>query len=351
MAFNRPSLQQLVDRGASDIEAGLPGTDARLRRSNLNVLARVLAGGFHGLYGYLDFIARQVSVETADAEFLDRKASTFKVFRKPADYARGQVLLTGTAGAEVLNGARMLRGDGALYYTTADVVVGGGGTVLAEVIADAPGAAGNSDAGATLSFDQPVASVQATGTVQAPGLTGGIDEEDDDSLRARLVARIQAPPNGGSAADYVRWALEVPGVTRAWVYPLESGVGTVTVRFVRDDDVSFIPDAGEVAAVQAYIDELRPVCANVTVAAPTAVPLALTIALTPDTPTVRAAVTAELTDLLLREASPGGTILLSHLREAISVASGETNHVLSVPSADVTHTSSQIAVLGTITWV
>ena len=39
---------------------------------------------------------------------------------------------------------------------------------------------------------------------------------------------------------------------------------------VRDDDASLIPDAGEVATVQAYIDSLRPVTASVTVVAPTA---------------------------------------------------------------------------------
>jgi uncharacterized phage protein gp47/JayE len=65
---------------------------------------------------------------------------------------------------------------------------------------------------------------------------------------------------------------------------------------------------------------------------------------------VQAAVAAELADLLRREAEPGGTILVSHLREAISIAVGETNHVLSSPAADVTHATGQIATLGTITW-
>jgi uncharacterized phage protein gp47/JayE len=78
----------------------------------------------------------------------------------------------------------------------------------------------------------------------------GSDEESTDELRARLLARLQNPPHGGNATDYEAWAKEVSGVTRAWSYPLELGAGTVTVRFVRDDDASPIPDAGEVAAVQ-----------------------------------------------------------------------------------------------------
>lgn len=84
--------------------------------------------------------------------------------------------------------------------------------------------------------------------------------------------------------------------------------------------------------------------------APTAAPLNLTIQLTPNTAAVRAAVTAELADVVRREAMPGGTLLLSHLREAISVAAGEINNVLSTPTADVTHAPGQMPVLGTITW-
>jgi uncharacterized phage protein gp47/JayE len=149
----------------------------------------------------------------------------------------------------------------------------------------------------------------------------------------------------------VNWALEVPGVTRAWCYPQELGAGTVTVRFVRDDDVSLIPDAGEVTAVQDYINARRPVTADVSVVAPIAVAVDLSIDVVPDTTEVRAAVEAELKDLIQREGAPGTTLLLSHIREAISIAAGEFNYTMSTPSADITHTTGQIPVLGTITWL
>jgi uncharacterized phage protein gp47/JayE len=143
----------------------------------------------------------------------------------------------------------------------------------------------------------------------------------------------------------------VSGVTRAWVYPGEQGDGTVVLRFMRDDDADPIPDAGEVAAVQAALDAERPVTATLFVVAPVATPLDFAIQLTPDTTAVRAAVQAELADLLRREAEPGGTILISHLREAIAVAGGETDHVMTVPAANVPHATGQIATMGVITWV
>ena len=70
-----------------------------------------------------------------------------------------------------------------------------------------------------------------------------------------------------------------------------------------------------------------------------------------DTVAQRAAVTAELEDLLSRTASPGGTVLLSSLLTAIGSTPGVTDYTVTVPSADVTHTANQLATLSTITWI
>jgi uncharacterized phage protein gp47/JayE len=350
MPFSRPTLSELIDRAASDIETRLPGTDARLRRSNLNVLARVHAGAVHGLYGYLDWLALQLMPDTAEAEHLARWASIWGVTRKAAAAANGNVTFSGTNGTVISAGTLIQRADGAQFTTDAEGTISGGSATIA-VTAAVAGADGNADASTSLTLVSPIAGINTTATVAAGGLSGGADEEDDDSLRERLLSRVQRQPHGGADFDYETWALEVAGVTRAWVYPQELGLGTVTVRFVRDDDVSIIPDAGEVAAVQAYIDARRPVTAAVAVVAPTAVPLDFEISgLNPNNTTVKAAIEAELEDLLRREAEPGGTILISHIREAISVAAGEHDHVLVSPSANVTHTTGQLATMGTITW-
>jgi uncharacterized phage protein gp47/JayE len=344
MPFSRPDLATLIARAEADIETRLPGADARLRRSNLNVLARVHSGAAHGLYGYLDWIARQVIYDTAETELLERWAGIWGIGRKPAAPA------TGTNGTVIPAGTRLVRSDAAEFLVDAEATVSGG-TAGVLLTADVAGQAGNTAAGSALSLATPIAGISADATVAAGGLTGGADIEADDLLRARFLARIRQPPHGGAAHDYVAWALEIEGVTRAWSYSAELGLGTVTVRFVRDDDVSPIPDAGEVAAVQAHIDTLRPVTAAVTVVAPVAVPMDFQIQLTPGTAAVKAAVEAELRDLLLREAEPGATILLSHIREAISIAAGETDHDLVSPAADVTHTTGQMATFGSITWL
>jgi uncharacterized phage protein gp47/JayE len=113
-----------------------------------------------------------------------------------------------------------------------------------------------------------------------------------------------------------------------------------------------IPLIDDVTTVQNYINVRRPVTADVEVVAPIPVELDFEIHLNIfDTAEIRAAIETELRDMIRRDAIPGGTIYLSRIKEAISVASGEFDHVLTIPSANVTHTTGQIAVMGTITWI
>jgi uncharacterized phage protein gp47/JayE len=139
-------------------------------------------------------------------------------------------------------------------------------------------------------------------------------------------------------------------VTRAWVFPQWMGAGTVGVFFVRDGDESIFPDEAEVAIVADYIDERRPVTAEVYVQAPTALPVDLTISIAPDSVAIREAISATLADLIDREGEPGGKLLLSHINEAISLAAGEVDHVLTVPATDVQADAGEMPTLGAITW-
>lgn len=349
MSFARPTLSEINDRARADFNGRLSGADSRLRRSALDVIARVHSGGVHGLYGFIEWVSRQILPDTADADVLVRWASIFGVSRKAAEPAIGSITMTGVNGTAIPEGAVLQRGDQVEYVVTADAVIALG-TATVAVEAATPGAGGNAEAGVLVTLTSPIAGVTSTAVAAVGGLVGGADEEDDGSLRERLLDRIRQQPMGGAQSDYERWAREVAGVTRAWVYPELNGLGTVGVGFVMDDREDIIPLSGDVTAVAAHIAPLRPVTAAVTVFAPTADPLDLEIAITPDTPGIRAAIEAELRDLLRREAEPGGTLLISHIRQAISTAAGEVDHVLTTPTANVVSAAGELAVLGDIDW-
>lgn len=349
MTFNRPTLTQLITRARADQDARLPGADSRLPASVLDVLARAHSGAVNGLYGYLDWLARQLLPDAAEAEFLARHADIWRVTRKGAIGAAGNISCTGTAGAAVPIGSLLVTAAGREYRTTAAAVIGGGATPV-PVQDVAGGLAGNLAVGAALTFAAPIAGVNAAAVVAAGGLAGGADEEDDEALRTRLLTRIRTPPQGGALADYVSWALEVPEVTRAWAFREWMGAGTVGVTFVMDGRPSILPEPEDIDAVAAYLDERRPVTATPVVFAPVAYPIDVRIRLNPATLAVKDAVIAELEDFFARDAAPGGTIRVSRLREAVSIAAGEVWHDLELPSENITVGPGGLPVLGVVSW-
>lgn len=350
MTFIRPTLSTLIERGRADIDSRLPGADSKLPASVLDVLARAHAGAANGLYGYLDWLGRQILPDTADEELLGRHAAIWGLTRKAAVGATGTVALTGAQGTAVPIGTALIRDDDVEFRTTAAVTLGLGNTSVA-VEEAVGGTAGNTAIATVLRFVAPIAGVNSGATVEAPGLDGGAPEEDDEALRTRLLTRIRTPPNGGARGDYERWALEVAEVTRAWVFPGWMGIGTVGVTFVLDGREDILPTEDDIALVETHIGALRPVTANVVVFAPEPFPIDVRIKLVPDTADTRAAVLAELADFFARDAQPGGTIFLSRLREAVSIAAGETWHDLELPSLNIEAAPGSLPVLGEVEWV
>jgi uncharacterized phage protein gp47/JayE len=407
MPFIRPTITEIAERVEQDHVSRLELQTPLLRRAMVRVLSRVVAGAAHLLHGFLEFLSRQIFPDLAERAYLLRWGSLFGITLKAAEFASGNVVVVGTNATVIPLASRLTRADGTAYTVDADVTVatltawagttaytvgalrrnggnvyqcitagtsaGSGGptttatditdgtahwryiaagsaAVLAAVHAELAGQDGNCEIGTAVAFESPIAGANASATFGYGGLASGADEEDIEAYRTRVISRMRAPPHGGNETDYVAWALEVPGVTRAWCYPVEGGAGTVTVRFVRDNDASLIPDAGEVTAVANHIAPLRPVTAVVTVAAPTADALNFTLHIVPDTTATRAAVEAEIRDMILRDSKPGETILLSHIETAIGNAEGITDFAVTLPAADVVHATGHMAVFGAITW-
>lgn len=352
MAFSIPDLNSTRQQIAADIEAHLPGTEARTRRSTLGVLAFALAGAVQGLHAHIDYRYRNfLPDELADAEGVERWARRFKLWYRDATPAGGQVTISGTPGSTLLAGTTLQFTQDQLYTVREDLTLGAS-TGQAAVEAVTAGSAGNLPTGARLTLVSPVVGIQSTATVGADGLTGGADQEDLPGLRDRLHRRMAEPPQGGTLADYETWALEShTAITRAWATEHEQGTGSVVVRVVCDNQDSPIPGAEVLEAADAYIGQRRPAGRrSVYLLPPVDVPVQYQIRAVPNTLQVRAAIEAELRDLHRREAAPSATLLLSHIREAVSLASGETDNEVLYPTADLAHGTGQMPTFGGITW-
>lgn len=371
MPFARPTLTELRDLVSQDIAAALPGTDPLLRFSNLSIMGEVLAGLTHLHYGYLDWIALQSNPATATDEYLEAWAALKGVTREPATSASGPVSFAGSNGTVLPAGTALSRADGKTFTTTTSGTVSGG-SVTVNATADADpegltGAWGNMAAGSVLTLAASIDGINSNGTTGT--WTGGADIETDDSLKARMLERYQNPPHGGAAADYVAWAEEVPGVTRAWCVPNGAGAGTVQVFVMLDETESAhggfpqgtdgvatlelrgTPATGDQLAVANHIYSLRPVTALVSVYAPGAYTQNFTITgLASADPSVRTNVTSAISGVLRQYGELGGTVALSLIESEIAAVAGTSGFVITSPTANITAGAGQIPVLGTVTY-
>ena len=92
MAFQRPTLDQLIERVKTDIKGGLNLVNVA-RRSFINVISRAIAGMAHLLYSYLTWISRQVFPDTAELEYLERWASIWGVTRSESTFAELNIII------------------------------------------------------------------------------------------------------------------------------------------------------------------------------------------------------------------------------------------------------------------
>lgn len=365
MSLTRQSLAELARNAEAELQ--LAGADDALRRNLFTPLARAVAGGIHGLYGHQDWIARQLFPESCDDDTLLNVHAPFWLpgdGRKAASAAAGSIVLTGNPGKATGSSDTLSRSDGMLYALTGGGVIGADGQLLASVVCLTPGQNGNTEPGGKLTLVNPIAGINGEAIVQSPGLSGGADIEDIERLRARVVNVRSNGAQVGRASDWELWALEVPGVTRAWAAPKLMGAGSITVFFMRDGDADPYPDSNEQATVRAHLEATGTPWGEIFAASTTRKPVDMSIRLLPDNADSRAAVSRALTALLQREAAPvmrdkgqtvlpatGVTIPRSHISEAISAAAGEYDHSLIVPATDVVCLPGEMAELGVITWL
>lgn len=354
MAYNRPTPPAIRDRIAGEVETQFKGSDPRQRRSIEGGIVRATTIASHELHGHLEWNAKQLFVDTCDDDQLDRHGSLCRppVTRADPLTAAGFALFTGVAARAILTATELRRSDDQRYLTTANAVIGVDGSVAVPIKAVTAGKAGNAEIGTRLSLIAPIEGVATVATVANDGAgnggTGGADVEGPDSYRARIIEAMQEPADGGNDTDWKTWVQNVVGKTKVWVKPHHMGLGTVGIFFVMPD--GSIPTAPVIAAVAAYLEIVRPVTSRAYVLAPVADAVDFEIHLTPDTAALRALVTDELGDMLIREAEPGGTIPRSRLGDAISSSAGEYSHLLVTPAGDIVSAGGHIARLGAIAW-
>ena len=339
---------------------------AVLPNGEVRVLADANAANAGLNLEYLDWQAKQLLPDTAEQQFLDKWATIFLTNadgsrgRKVASFAAGTVNITATA-VTALPASSLFQAGNVLFTTPFAVTLGVGSNVVVLRALDA-GSVGNLAVGSSLSIVSAIVGVSGAAGITVATMAGGADEESDDELRVRVLDRIRQPPMGGDADDYVAWALDVAGVTRAWCSPNEMGMGTVTVRFMCDDlraSTGGFPQVGDVSAVQAYLDSVRPVTVrDLFVVAPIPYPIDFGLAnLVGDSVALRASIKVGVQAMLGRRAAPASalngvpqpatTISMAWVSEAVYAAVGGVSYDLEMADAPMP-SPGHLAILGSV---
>lgn len=347
MPFKRPTLPELINRVDQDLLSRISGSQAALAMRVIRALSTSTGGVVNGLYGYLQWLEKQLFPETCDDENLHLHSAG--VPRRLAAHAVGYVRFQGTDDRPIVAGTVLQ--DGEQYETTEEVVIAAG-VAIAPVRALEAGSAGDRAEGDQLQLVEPVSGVVSQATVEPGGISGGANLETYESWRDRIMLRRSRIPRGGARGDWAEWALEVSGVTRAWEDPLGMGPGSVVIRVMADDASDGpLPSSQLLVAVKAYIEERKNVQAHIYVVAPDTQSFEPELLVMPNTEETRGAASQALQDLVEREGEPGGTLKISRIRSAISLAPGVEDYDLQWPTANVVHGTGVLPIWGGVTWL
>jgi uncharacterized phage protein gp47/JayE len=253
---NIPTVQEIKDSIISNISQEIGQEIPLHSKAFARVLAAVLAGIMTLLYKFGYYIYKQIFTETQDDENLVKDGEERGIFRKHAEKTIIAVQMSGIAGTNIEAGIRIYNNTtGIVYQTIEQKEIDETGNAVLKCEALLVGSFANISDGTILYFVNPQVNLDDNIEVMQT-LFFGVDEENIEDYRRRILAIKREKPQGGAIADYRKWALEVSEITRAFVFKQE--IRNITVYILTDNLASRIPTQEKILEVENYLnDEYR----------------------------------------------------------------------------------------------
>lgn len=325
------SLSDLVRIAENALAVQFYGQSSILRKSVLKVLAHVLGA----LLYMLSLIAKRIwknrFVSTCDVSALDGFGMEYGLPHKVPLAASGNVSVTladGVVSVTIPQDTVLVDQTGKLAYTVKATTVINSGTTTVPVMANEVGYDYNLDADTVLEFrDEAISGVASMASVDVSGgVAEGVEIDGDvyvwgetaEEYRARLLNRIQNPPNGSAKNDYKLKALRFGFVTDPFVFPNTPNTNSVSIALANYNSSSIALTTSQVEEVSNYItdDVRRSITSDVRVFSVTPVNVTMTASVTPYNESVRDSVTNAVRNYL-RKIEPGKTITFDDLEQSV----------------------------------
>lgn len=166
--------------------------------------------------------------------YLDGHAKGRNLTRRAATAATGEITITGTAGTIIPTGSLFSTPEindepSVDYAAVASATIPASGSVTIDVQCTQTGVIGNTPANTIVLVSSKITGITSVRNQKA--ITGGTEEETDESLQARIVEYDQSQGDSyvGNQSDYRRWATSVPGVGAATIIPAQDDSGLVRI--------------------------------------------------------------------------------------------------------------------------
>lgn len=166
--------------------------------------------------------------------FLDGHAKGRNLKRRAATAATGKITITGAAGTIIPAGtlfstAELNDEPSVDYAAVATAAIPASGSVTIAVQCTQTGDIGNTPANTIVLVSSKITGI--TSVTNPEVITGGTEEETDESLQARIAEYDQSQGDSyvGNQSDYRRWATSVPGVGAATIIPAQDDSGLVRI--------------------------------------------------------------------------------------------------------------------------
>ncbi len=202
------------------------------KRSYHRYKLRVLSAAVTELHAHQTSAQDDVMPDTSEGVYATRWGDIVGTERKSATGARKSdaLRIRGTVAATASEGETLTHAESGQQFELAeDITIPAAGYIDADIAAISLGSATRLEAGEVLSFDATPAGLETEAELQLDLDEDGYDEEQDGAFKRRYLAAFAEPQAGGNQSDYVRWALEVSGVSLAFCYPNRAGIGSVDV--------------------------------------------------------------------------------------------------------------------------
>ena len=251
--------KRILDGNISDID--------KKEGSFTNNMVSPIAVEFAKTYIEFEHILNLLFVTDAYGEYLDKRASEFGIYRKTGTKAKGVIRIYGQEDIVIPRNSILTTNTGLKFlvirqdYIKNDYI---DISVEASEIGELYNIEANEIWSTSISDGENI--IEVNKVENNSKFSGGIEIENDDQLRARILEQARNPATSGNEQDYINWCKEVDGVFNVTVRPRWNGPNTVKL-IISDEEKQPLPQS-VVDECNDYIQSIRPIGADVTVINP-----------------------------------------------------------------------------------